>query len=100
MALPRERFGRRVPRAQLRAPGKLITFDVVTNGYSDDDVLPVRIIIHDITHQRSNTIVADSARVKHGKDCGCVDWVPVSPGRTSYYLEVAVVPPGPIRGDP
>jgi hypothetical protein len=89
-----------VPRSQLRAPGKLVTFDVVTNGYSDDDVLPVRIIIHDITHQRSNTIVADPARVKHGKDCGCVDWVPVPPGRTSYYLEVAVFPPGPIRGDP
>jgi hypothetical protein len=88
-----------VPASQLRAPGKLITFNVVTNGYSENDLLPVRIIVHDTTHERSQTIVADPVRVRHGKDCGCVDWVPVPRGNTSYFLEVSIFPPGPIKGD-
>jgi hypothetical protein len=89
-----------IPAAELKAPGKLVTFELVTKDYGEDDVLPVRIIVHDVTHRRSETTIADPARVRHGKDCGCVDWVPVPPGRTTYYLEVAVFPPGPIRGDP
>jgi hypothetical protein len=74
----------------------------VTDGYDENDVLPVRIIVHDITpgREKNETIVADPARVRHGKDCGCVDWVPVPRGPRTYYIEVAVYPPGAIRGDP
>jgi hypothetical protein len=87
---------------ELRSPGALITFNLVTDGYRENDVLPVRIIVHDTTtgQEKDETIMADPARVRHGKDCGCVDWVPVPPGRRPYFVEVAVYPPGPIRGDP
>jgi hypothetical protein len=89
-----------VPAAQLQVPGKLITFDIETNGYNDNEELPVRIIVHDVTRHRSHSVLADPARVTAGKDCGCFDWVAVPAGRSRYYLEVAVFPPGPIRGDP
>jgi hypothetical protein len=89
-----------VRAAQLRVPGKLITFDIETSGFDDDDELPVRIIVHDLTHDRHPTLLTDPARVRSGKDCGCFDWVAVPRGRTRYFIEVAVFPPGPIRGDP
>jgi hypothetical protein len=87
-------------RAQVGISGKLITFQIKTSGYDDKDTLPVRIIVHDVTHRRSRTYIADPARVTAGEDCGCADWVAIPKGRSRYYLEVAVFPPGPIRGDP
>jgi hypothetical protein len=89
-----------VPKSQLRIQGKLITFDVETQGYKQHVVLPVRIIVHDVTHQRSRTIEADAIEVTAGDDCGCFEWVAVPNEGTRYYLEVAVFPPGAIRGQP
>jgi hypothetical protein len=91
---------RGVPPQQLRYPGKLITYDIDTKGYDGDTVLPVRIILHNVTQRRSRTIRADPIRVTAGDDCGCFDWIAVPPSRARYYLEVAVFPPGPIRGQP
>jgi hypothetical protein len=91
---------RGVPAGQLSILGKLITFDIETSGYDENDELPVRIIVHDIARHHSHSVPTDPARVKAGKDCGCFDWVAIPPGRSRYYLEVAVFPPGPIRGDP
>ena len=89
-----------VPPPQIRIPGRLIAYDIDTHGYDDATRLPVRILVHDVTHRTSRTIEADDVRVQAGDDCGCFDWVAVPPGRSRYYLEVVVYPPGPIRGQP
>jgi hypothetical protein len=89
-----------VPEDQLRQPGKLITYDIETRGYKENAELQVRIILHDATSSRSDTTRADPIKVKAGEDCGCFDWVAIPRTRHRYYLEVAVFPPGPVRGQP
>ncbi len=89
-----------VPEQQLRAPGKMIAFDVETEGFSADVPIPVRIILHDITNARSQEFEADSIKVDAGETCGCFEWVPVPRGDLKYYLEVALYPPGEIEGQP
>jgi hypothetical protein len=89
-----------MPPASLKVPGKLISYDVDTRGYDEDARLPVRIIVHNVTEQKSRTIDADAIRVQAGDDCGCFDWVAAPGNRARYYVEVAIFPPGPIRGQP
>lgn len=91
---------RGMPTKKRAIPGKLIAFQINTSGYDENDELPVRIVVRDVTHSRSQTYPTDPARVKAGEDCGCADWVAIPKGSTRYYLEVAVYPPGPLRGDP
>lgn len=95
----------RIPRAglpaeQLRTPGKMIAFDVETEGFSSDVLIPVRIILHDVTNARSEEFEADAIKVEHGETCGCFEWVPVPSGDVRYYLEVALYPPGEVKGQP
>lgn len=89
-----------LPRAELAVTGKLVIYELTTRGYRDTDILAVRMIVHDVTHHTSKAIRVDPVRVRHGDTCGCFDWVPVPSGRSRYYLEVAIFPPGPIRGQP
>jgi hypothetical protein len=89
-----------VPRSQLRTPGRLISYDIITHGFSDSTRLPVRIIIHDVTHHVSRSISTESIHVTAGDGCGCFDWIAVRRRKTRYYVEVAVFPPGPVRGQP
>jgi hypothetical protein len=92
---------RGVPPDQLRVPGRLITYEVDTEGFAEGTQLPVRIIVHDITRHSSRTIEGDVIRVTpEGDDCGCADWVAAARGGARYYIEVAIYPPGPVRGDP
>jgi len=85
--------------AQAHKPGKLILFDVETRGFVDGTVLPLRIVVHDVTNARSRTIRADPLTVSAGRGCGCSDWVPIPNDGSRYYIEVAVYPPGPLRGE-
>lgn len=89
-----------VPKAERRVSGKLITYDVETHGYDQAVRLPVKIVVHDVTHHSSHSLLADEIRVRAGNDCGCSDWVAVPQGRARYYIEVGVYPPGRIRGQP
>jgi hypothetical protein len=88
-----------VARSELRTPGRLVVYDLDTKGFEDKTTLPGRIVLHDVTHHVSQTAEAD-LEVTDGESCGCADWIPVPRGRTRYYLEVAVFPPGPVRGEP
>jgi hypothetical protein len=88
-----------VSRARLRTPGRLITYQLDTQGYKDKTTLPGRIIVHDVTHHVSRSRAAD-VEVTAGENCGCADWIDVPRGRTRYYLEVEVFPPGAVHGEP
>jgi hypothetical protein len=86
-----------VPTSQLRTPGRLINYEVDTQGFNDGTRLPVRIIVHNVTLHMSATIDADAIVVTAGDDCTCFDWVAVPSGDAEYFVEVAVFGPGPIR---
>ena len=89
-----------IAAAQLDTPGRLIAYDLDTAGFRSGSFLPVRIILHDVTHRRSTTIDGDPIEVKGHLDCGCFDWVAVPEGNVRYFVEVAVFGQGPAREQP
>lgn len=72
-------------------------YDIETTGFTAKDRLPVRIIVHDLTHHRSRTFDGDPINGGDGERCGCADWVPIPRGRTRYSIEVAIFRPGRIE---
>jgi hypothetical protein len=91
---------RGLTRPQRNAAGKLITFEVATQGYDEGQVLPLRIFLNDTSRASSKRIGSSEILVRHGDSCGCREWVPVPKQGTRYFLEIAVYPPGKIRGEP
>ena len=74
-----ERAGRAgVSAADLRAPGRLITFNADTSGFGAHTRLPVRLIVHDESTSSSRTIDGDAIVIADDLDCGCADWVPTT----------------------
>jgi hypothetical protein len=84
---------------ELGQPGQLISYDVDTARFRRGTELPVRLILHNVTAHRSTSVREDAIKVVNGADCGCSDWIAV-PRQDLYYLEIAIFPPGPIRGEP
>jgi hypothetical protein len=89
-----------VAAAQLETPGRLIAYDLDTAGFRSGSFLPVRIILHDVTHRRSTTIDGDPIEVNGHRDCGCFDWVAVPEGDVRYFVEVAVFAQSAAREQP
>ena len=88
-----------VPPGELKLPGRLVTYNVDTSGFRMNSRLPVRLIVYDQTAQTSSMVLADPIRVAFGNDCGCADWVRIPNAAHRYSIEIAVYPPGPVRGD-
>jgi hypothetical protein len=86
--------------AELATPGQMVAYDVETEGFSPSDEIPVRLILHDVTHGRSRDFETDAIHVENGATCGCAEWIPIPRGDVTYYLEVELYPPGPIKGQP
>jgi len=86
-----------VPASWRRRPGKLIPFHLDTSRLTTKDVLPVRIVLHDLTHGTSRTFTGQSVIGGDGDSCGCWKWVPVARGRTHYRAEVRIYEPGRLK---
>jgi hypothetical protein len=87
-----------VPADQLAATGRMVAFDLQMANFSNGDQITVRLILHDVTHSRSEDFETDAVTIDEtGDSCGCFEWIPVPRSDTTYYLEIALYPPDPFR---
>jgi hypothetical protein len=88
-----------VAPSELRTRGKMLGYHIETHGFDAQDALPVRMIVHDLTHDRIRVIEGNPVLGTGATKCTCFDWVAIPRGRTRYYVEIAMYQPGAGPGE-